>query len=366
MMNMYRISIAFFLYCTTLSAMEHYDARMPEHEQSRPADVNKNEIFKSKLKVPNSIKSDLLKQEQIMRSQQHQAPITAPEPIKLNVEKEQSINLEKIDTQKESVNTGFSNLQTYGAGESQVLDIASEKVKSQYENLLQNAVNASLKSTPVNSNDLNEFLNKEIEHFGHYFLDIKTPSTPQSQSSNLQFEIKVLADEIQKYNNLTLYSQINLMVQFIARMNLFLKQSHLVSLSNTMIENMNKAYATAILTSNIFKSQNLIFDLNSVPDSIKQMFATPIITNQSLPAITDSKTMVQTIYNKNGAIENIIATLQTGLDENARNNASNQYQIGFLAFALIFQDTIAATICVLNEASIKYKIIKPIEIHPIY
>lgn len=400
MMNMDRISIAFFLYCTTLFAMEHYDlARTSEHEQSRPADVSKNESFKSKLKVPDAIKADLLKQEQIMRSQQHQAPITRPEPIKLNSAQDESINLDKVDTQeetvlnpinlqqqtnsdnssinkktdnnsidlqKESVNTDSLNLQTYGAAESQTLDIGKNKLKKKYKNILQDEFTTSVVDSPVDRHDFSEFLNEQIDHFGHYFLDIKTPSTPQTPSSNLQFEIKALADQVQKYNNITLYSQIDLMVQFIGRMNIFLMQSHLVSLSNTMIENMNKAYATAIATSNILKSQNLVFDLNSVPDSVKQMFATPITTNQSLPAITDSKTMVQIIYDKNGAIENIVTTLQASLDENTRDNGTNQYQIAFLAFALIFQDTIAATISVLNEASMQYKIIKQIEIHPIY
>ena len=102
-----------------------------------------------------------------------------------------------------------------------------------------------------------------------------------------------------------------------------------------------------------------------MPDEVKKMFAVPLASNMALKDITNSIIMIQTVYNKNGLMEQVIKTFERSMIANNDPLEINQYYIEFLTFALIFQNTIGVVISILHDASEKNKLKNSLEFHSI-
>jgi len=183
----------------------------------------------------------------------------------------------------------------------------------------------------------------------------------QPAIESLKNEIQYLSEQVQKYNTISFYTDINLMVTFIKNMNDFIKQSKFVTLSTTNVKNLDIAYSAAVSTSNIFKKQNIILNQNSIPNEVLQNFTLPINDSQNLIEIKDMTSMIHAIYDTNGSMNLIFDSWQKFMASPYSSVTYDLYYGAFITFLLIFQDTVTATTSILNETSGEFQVTNPLE-----
>ena len=395
-MNKYIINIAliFFYAPCIIFAMEPYDSSYTfDHDLSKKTKIKNKITEKQKTGLaPDAVKAKIATEKQkISMEKRPQEKTKSINTMHLDEQKNKSIDtinlsgsssitqqsqqnapLTESTNSSTSVVTASENLNhpseksTHGATESKAIEFGKEKLQSRYEQFIQDALKSSFMNSSTNTHDFNDFLNKNIEHLAHYLLDINSPSAPAPSSlDSFNREFQYISNQIVKYGNSSIYTNIDVMLSVLQQMNIFIKESHLVTLSKIMIENMDKAYKTASITSDKLKTQNIIFDTNLVPDEVKKMFAVPLASNMALKDITNSIIMIQTVYNKNGLMEQVIKTFERSMIANNDPLEINQYYIEFLTFALIFQNTIGVVISILHDASEKNKLKNSLEFHSI-
>lgn len=403
MIHIYRISTAFFL-CSSLflSAMEPYEMiRRSELKETAARDFQKKSSKESARKVPDAIKSEIAHKEQMHATEKktRQLSLEKTKPTRaqeLNIHRElkeqdqpaiQPINLSPqtnttidtssltpidsslqldIQTKNESnKNTTTTLVKNYGGGESQILDLAQEKVQSEYENALQKAIASSVIDTPIQSHGIDEFLDEHIQHAAHELLHITPTQTPSKTPSNLPLQMRKIAEQIRKYNSIKNYSNMHDMAEFIQTMHNFLKESKLVMLSETILKNMAQAYTTASKLSYELTEQKRLFTINAIPLHVRQIFDSSLEAYNNIALIQNTNVMMKTIYETNGSIEKIINTMDTSFT-NIAEDEQDGLQILFMTFVLIFKTSIAATSMVINDANQRYKIIEPLIIMPIF
>lgn len=389
------LSSSFFL------AMEPYEIiRKTEIKEIAAHDLQKKSSQELAQKVPDAIKSEIAHKEQIhsIEKQMHELSLEKTKPtaaqessIHLELKEQdqpviQPINLlpqtnitndnasasmdtpiqTHVDATPESnTSTATTIVKNYGGAESQILDLAQEKVQSEYESALQKTIASSVIDSPVQSHGIDEFLDDHIQHAAYELLHISPPATPTQTTSNLPLEIRKIAEQIRKYNSIKNYSNMHDMAQFIQTMHNFLKESKLVMVSETMIKNMAQAYATAKKMSNELTQQNRLFTIDAIPLNVRLVFDSSLTTYKNIPLIENTNLMMKAVYETNGSIEKIINTMNNSL-KNSTQEEQDSSQILFMTFVLIFKNSIAATSMVINEANQRYKIIEPLIIMPIF
>jgi len=191
-------------------------------------------------------------------------------------------------------------------------------------------------------------------------LALPTDVQGQTAIQSLKNEIQYLSEQVKKYNDVNIYTNIDQMLEFIQSMNNFIKESQLVALSTTNIENIDTAYSTAVSVTNIFKKQNIILNPQLVPNEVLQIFTEPINNSFDLIKIKDTPSMIHAVYDKNGSI-NLILNSWDSFMATKYNNIKNDLSYGaFMTFLLIFQDTIIVTTNILNSTSGEFQVTNPL------
>lgn len=335
---------------------------MDEQKKIKDQEIQKRELSKKTI-TPVEKMIDItnnMENKSINLLNKNEDTIFDVQSVKLN--NQNSFDLSAPITQNYP-SVGIEDLESGSHEKSYAMEIARDKVKDNYTELLQKTIQSLSSIAPNDTKNLEDFLDEHIEEISHALLNIHAPSKKSESSINIYKEIQYLANQIRIYSNQTVYTDINAMIDFIYRMNLFIEQSHLVLLSNNIVKNLNKAYSVTIIASNIFKPTNIVFDLNQISHAIQDQFITPITTSQNFPNITNSRDMMTAIYETNGSMEQIIKSWQDAIQINIHDKMAHQDQISLITFALIFQSTMAAVTSILNETSKKYKITEPLPIY---
>ena len=311
----------------------HSEKKIPTYKQEKSNVKTESSNISLKNSTTKSLAHDIdLKSEQ--KTNVHESSYTGIDFISLE---EQKIAAEKIAPAAES--RIFTN------------EITQEQFDGRVEELIKNAFDF-----PDKPHSITDILVQAVHTILFHLLNLPTESQKQAPVESLKKEIQFLSEQIQKYNNESAYSDIDQMLEFIAYMNNFLKESHFTSLSTINIENLDAAYTTASTANNIFKNENIIFDAKLVPNEVVQIFVQTINDGEKLTTIKDATSMIHEVYDKDGSIDLIIKNWQSFMATQYTNEKNNQYYAAFMTFLLIFQDSILATTSILNETSKEFKV----------
>jgi len=363
--------VLLFFNIITCQAMDYYIE--PEHEihtiEQKKASINKtpqeiSKIMESEQFLKKNIKkenlpSNITDEQTSIRNKQTSQNISHDVPQSISHEFDLSSNstnqneitshyagLEEEITLKDEHNTSEKDL--FNA-----LDIAKE---NQMETILNNFLQQALLLPNLNVTSLSDIITSGLKNILFHILQLPKKIQTESTTESFKSELQYLFDEIQNYNTTSVYTNIDQMLIFIQNINDFLKESHLVQLLPEHITNMDNGYTTAKNISNVFKTKNIIFDFNLVPNEVQDFFSSLIKDGENVSKITNSAKIIHAIYGTNGSIDLIIHNWKKFMTSSYTKVENNIYYADFMAFLLIFQDSILATICILNETSQEFKV----------
>ena len=387
MMNFKKISIAFLMSSTItiIQAMEYHDtstdiSKIDTHTvqakelplkitAKNPPESIKSELSRAKLHK-NSIAQEnsaqeinkIALKETVLVDTSHVSHQKVTPAHEINFKNEPQASTKSVET-----NINYAGFDLPSVEKKSVItekDIAPIVHESVSEKAIENKIDATIEDLfkksmlfpDVTRRSLEEIIASSLHDLLFHILGLSEQAQAQQPTESFKSELQYLSQQIQKFSNATAYTDIDQMIEFIIAMNDFLKQSHIVPLSDVQVENIDTAYTTAFTAANIFKNQNLIFDFNLVPDEVIQIFKQPIDDGQNLIKIKDALATIHTIYNKEGSINLIMHSWQNFLESKYVSIQNNQYYAAFMTFLLIFQDSMLATISILNETSNEFQV----------
>ncbi len=191
------------------------------------------------------------------------------------------------------------------------------------------------------------------EHMGH---------NENSSINNFKKQVQYLAEQIQSYNNITIYSNPEKMLLLIDFMNQFLKENNAVNFSQEMYTKLTQVSSLAHITCDLFKNQNMILSSSNTPESILSFFKTAIDNANNLPKLQFTSDLMHAIYDTNEYMDNIMQTWNSFKLTDFNKNLLNRQYAAFLTFLLIFENSIVATTIILNETSALYQVTNPVPV----
>jgi len=362
------IALLFLSINNYFQTMDYY-----ESEQKTYKNKSIDSLSKKTLKeIPETIKTELKSKKIIDQKIPEQVTQKTNTPNNISPHIPEKVSLHDIDFNPEqkkplvtnlnyagidlSNNDTMTNLTEKENTQSQQTNTFDEFIEYQLENTIDTLFSSTLKNAHLNHNTLDEIIISSLQSLLFHLLGLSKNMQQLPATESFKKELQYLYENIQKYNGTNIYFDIEQMVIFLQSINTFLKESHLILLSPENINSIDAGYATAITTSNLFKEKNIILDFSFVPNEVKEIFAKAIDDGQILIQIKNSKIMIPKIYDKNGSINIIIDSWNTFMKSNLKKVPHNLYYAAFTTFLLIFQDSILATICLLNETSKEFKV----------
>ena len=349
-------------------AMEYYEAPQQETHTMQPNEIQSK---LSPTNPPESIKAESQQEKNITNSTNKAST--------QNVENKSNIAKNSISSSKPAKKNDIDFNDASKAPIKTQLNPAAFDFAMQEEKEIESEIYVS----PINSTDLAEstmpeetedasgltkgvidmiasIITSSLQNVLFEILALPTDVQGQTAIQSLKNEIQYLSEQVKKYNDVNIYTNIDQMLEFIQSMNNFIKESQLVALSTTNIENIDTAYSTAVSVTNIFKKQNIILNPQLVPNEVLQIFTEPINNSFDLIKIKDTPSMIHAVYDKNGSI-NLILNSWDSFMATKYNNIKNDLSYGaFMTFLLIFQDTIIVTTNILNSTSGEFQVTNPL------
>lgn len=365
-----KINITFLMFNVTMlcQAIEYYEAPQQETHTMQPNEIQSK---LSPTNPPESIKAESQQEKNITNSTNKAST--------QNVENKSNITKNSISSSKPAEKNDINFNDASKAPIKTQLNPSIFDFAIQEEKEIESEIYVS----PINSTDLAEsttpeetedaygltegiintlasIISSSLQNVLFEILALPTDAQGQTAIQSLKNEIQYLSEQVKKYNDVNIYTDIDEMLEFIQSMNNFIKESQLVALSTTNIENIDTAYSTAVSTSDIFKKQNIILNPQLVPNEVVQIFTEPINNSFDLINIKDTPSMIHAVYDKNGSI-NLILNSWGSFMASKYNSIKNDLSYGaFMTFLLIFQDTIIVTTNILNRTSGEFQVTNPL------
>jgi len=207
-----------------------------------------------------------------------------------------------------------------------------------------------------------------VEELGNLLLKLqglsKNPGARRTPSlDGFKSQIQYLAEQIKLYNNQTIYKNPDQIVVLIKFMNRFIKENNIILISQTMSEKLQTINKTAQATCSMFQNANIILSIFNAPAPVILEFEDVIEKTHNLQNMQFTKDLVQTIYNKNGIIDQIFnAWKNFQTSATYQDNPINRQYGAFVTFLLLFENTMVATATILAITSELYEVTNPIPV----
>lgn len=191
----------------------------------------------------------------------------------------------------------------------------------------------------------------------------RLPTTRQNDSMhNFNMQIQYLAEQIKKYNAITIYTSPDDMLLLIQFIHQFLKENNVIFISSAMFIKLNTVLATAQSCCHAIKNADMIFSSSNAPKMVLSYFRPVIDSTNNLPNIKFSRDLMHAIYDSNGYTDQILQTWQSFQRSDLYKTPANRQYGAFLTFLLIFETSMIAAAIILNETSALYKITNPVPV----
>ncbi|MBP6869898.1 hypothetical protein KBC04_03385 [Candidatus Babeliales bacterium] len=192
--------------------------------------------------------------------------------------------------------------------------------------------------------------------------NLNTETDAGNSLNNFKMEIQFLAYQIGSYNGKQFYTQPEQMLALIKIINRFLQEADAHNISQEISKKLDLIYQQAKKACNLFQNQNIIFSTKDTPEQILQFFLQPIKNTNNLTKIQFSYGLIHKIYDAHGYMDQILQAWQEFQHSNLYKNKINREYGAFIAFLLIFQNSIVAAANILDETSALYQVTNPIPI----
>ena len=186
---------------------------------------------------------------------------------------------------------------------------------------------------------------------------------------NLKMQIQYVARQIKNYNNKTVYTSPDDMLNLIAYINQFLKENRAIFFSSAMFTKLNEVFTTAQNCCDIIRNKNIILTSINTPQPVVLLFQPVIENTNKLSNILYSHSVMHAIYDTNGYMDDIIKTwvdFKSGdlnkMTINDHQKAMNYQYAAFLTFLLLFQNSMVAAAIIIDETSLLFKASNPVPV----
>ena len=175
-------------------------------------------------------------------------------------------------------------------------------------------------------------------------------------------QLQYLAQQIYDYNDITTYTEPDEMLLLIKFINQFLKENQVINFSPIMLTKLNAISDFAAFNCNQFKNKDMIFSSLNAPKEVLSFFKQPIMNTNNLSKIKFSRQLMHAIYDSNGYMDQIIQKWQDFKASELSSDAVNRQYASFLAFLLLFENSLIAAAIILDETSALYKVTNPVPV----
>lgn len=203
-----------------------------------------------------------------------------------------------------------------------------------------------------------------VKHLLFALFNISENLTPRKNNAlnNFRKQIQYLAEQIEKYNNTTIYKKPQAMIDLMLFMQQFLQENNEFPFSSPMLINLDQTISTATTCCNIFKNQNMIFASSNSPAEIIQYFQQAIDNTNNLQNIKFTRNLINKIYDDGGYTDQIMQTWQKFTASDLNQTPVNRHYAAFLTFLLLFENMIVATAVIIDQTSALYKVTNPVSV----
>ena len=192
--------------------------------------------------------------------------------------------------------------------------------------------------------------------------DSQLKTIPNHNFDNFKMQIQYLAEQIKKYNNISVYKNLDEMLLLIQCINQFLKENNVIHLSQAMSMKLNDVLKTATTCCNIIKNQNIILASKNASEKVISFFEPIIDTTHKLTNFSDSYGTMHKIYDAHSNMDNIMQGWKKFQSNRLYKNRINREYAAFTTFLLLFENSIIAAAIILDETSSLYKVINPVSV----
>ncbi len=192
--------------------------------------------------------------------------------------------------------------------------------------------------------------------------NLELQNIPNKDFDNFRMQIQYLSGQINKYNNISIYKNINQMVALIEYINQFLKENNTLFFSQLMIKKLDESLKTAKSCSYLIRNQNIILASTSAPEQVLSFFQSNIDTTNTLADFSDHYRDMHAIYDTHGNMDQIMRKWKSFKLSNLNNTTINRQYAAFITFLLLFENSIIATAIILDKTSSLYQTSKPVPV----
>ena len=340
---------------STKPATQHsYRIKSPQRTIVRPTPAQKH--FMKTITRARPIKKSLTPTKKPIEQNKKIEPTHKASSLDLTSHKKPSIPQLNIRT-KEVNNTGR------GVAVSKVNEKFTDHMNTRLFKFIKKSMTLSMKN-PIAQITWAEMIGESIEHLFHQLMGIHKPgkSIKNNSINNFKMQIQYLAQQIYSYNDVSTYTKPEEMLLLIKFINQFLKENNAILFSPVMLAKLDAISEFATFNCDQFKNKNMIFSSTNAPKEILSHFKQPIINTNNLSKIKFSRALMHEIYDTDGYMDQIMQTWKTFKANELSANTVNRQYASFLAFLLLFENSLVAAAIILDETSKLYKVTNPVPV----
>lgn len=250
-----------------------------------------------------------------------------------------------------------------GVAVSKVNEKFTDHMNTKLFKFIKKSMTLSMKN-PIAQITWAEMIGESVEQLFNKILGVHKPgkATPNDSINNFKMQLQYLAEQIYSYNDISTYTKPEEMLLLIKFINQFLEENQTISVSDIMLEKLNMISSFAAFSCDQFKNKDMIFSTTSAPREVVSYFKQPIMNINNLSKIKYSRPLMYTIYDTDGYMDQIIQTWQDFKTSELSSDVVNRQYASFLAFLLLFQNSMVAAAIVLDDTSDLYEVTNPVPV----
>ena len=221
----------------------------------------------------------------------------------------------------------------------------------------------------IEENSLNDVIKQKLKVM--IFKILKLPKNIRFNADNdnsllkLEAQLTDLINLIEKYNQTSIYNNLDQMLMFLKYTQNFILTSNILYLPQDIHSLFDKINQVATTCYTICQSQPMVFTNNSTPATLQNYFKIAIDNTYKLNNVTYNQTLINNMYDKKGYMQTILQTWQNFRQDKLYQTEKLQQYGAFLTFLLIFENSLVVLATMIDTINQFYQLgnLTPVEIN---
>lgn len=221
----------------------------------------------------------------------------------------------------------------------------------------------------IEQNSLNDVIKQKVKVM--IFKILKLPKSIRFNANNdnsllkLEAQLTDLINLIEKYNQTSIYNNLDQMLMFLKYTQNFILTSNILYLPQDIHSLFDKINQVATTCYTICQSQPMVFTNNSTPATLQNYFKIAIDNTYKLNNVTYNQTLINNMYDKKGYMQTILQTWQNFKQDELYQTEKLQQYGAFLTFLLIFENSLVVLATMIDTINQFYQLgnLTPVEIN---